>query len=78
MSKVNWGLNGSTLFSALTDAEKACRTDSVPAITTDSGPAAASKPLLDAMLSNEAVGGGRASRGQGEGSSLIFTSPARE
>ena len=78
MLKVNWGVKGLILLSALPVAEKACRTDSVPATTTDSGPAAASKPFLDAMLNKEEVGGGRPSLGQAEGSSRIFVSPAIE
>ena len=78
MFRFNWDVNGLTLPSVLPAAEKACRTDSVAAITTDSGPAAASNPFLDAMLSNEAVGGGRASLGQEVGSSRSFVSPAIE
>ena len=57
-------------------AENACRTDSVPATITDSGPAAARRPFFDAMDSNEAVGGGRDSVGHGDGSNCNFDSPA--
>ena len=56
-------------------AVKACRTLSVPAIMTESGPAAASRPLWEATLNKEAVGGGRASAGHGDGSSRTFDSP---
>lgn len=56
--------------------EKACRTDSVLAITTDSGPAAARRPFFEAMPSREAVGGGRALLGHGEGKSRTLDSPA--
>lgn len=57
-------------------AENPCRTDSVPATTTDSGPAAARRPFFDAIDSSEAVGGGRESMGHGEGSNCSFVSPA--
>ncbi len=56
-------------------ALKACRTLSVLAITTESGPAAAIRPLFEAILNKEAVGGGRASDGHGDGSSRTFDSP---
>ena len=56
-------------------ASKASRTESVLAMTTESGPAAASKPLFEAMLNKEAVGGGSASDGHGVGSRRTFDSP---
>ena len=52
------------------------RTESVLAMMTDSGPAAATRPLLEAMESNEAVGGGRESEGHDEGSNRSLASPA--
>ena len=55
---------------------KACRTDSVLATTTESGPAAASSPFFDATDSKDAVGGGRESMGHGDGSNCNFVSPA--
>ena len=58
-------------------AVKASRTASVVAITTDSGPAAASRPLLLATLSKEEVDGGRLSAGHDEGRSRTFASPER-
>ena len=57
-------------------AEDACRTDSVAATITESGPAAARRPFFGAMESNEAVGGGSESMGQGDGSNFNFVSPA--
>ena len=63
-----------SLASELT-ASKAALTESVLAMTTESGPAAASNPLLEAMLNREAVGGGRASEGHGVGSSRTLDSP---
>lgn len=57
-------------------AENPCRTDSVLAIITDSGPAAARRPFFDAMDSKEAVGGGRESMGHGDDSNCNFVSPA--
>ena len=64
------------MFPSPVDAVYACRTESVLAITTDSGPAAASKPFFEAILSNEAVEGGRLSDGHGEGKSFSFELPA--
>lgn len=69
-------MKGLVLLSTAFPAEKACRTDSVPATITMSGPAAARRPFFGAMDSNEAVGGGRASMGHGVGSSFNFVSPA--
>ena len=57
-------------------ALKACRTDSVLAIITESGPAAARRPFLEAILSKEAVGGGSALDGHGDGRRRSFDSPA--
>ena len=57
-------------------AENPCRTDSVLAMMTDSGPAAARRPFFDAIDSNEAVGGGRESTGHGDGNNCSFVSPA--
>lgn len=57
-------------------AENACRTDSVPATITESGPAAASRLLFEAIDSNEAVGGGRELVGHGDGKRRNFASPA--
>jgi len=57
-------------------AENACRTASVLAIMTESGPAAASRPCLEAILSSEAVGAGRASAGHDDGTRRSFDSPA--
>jgi len=54
---------------------KACRTLSVLAIMTESGPAAATRPVFEATLNREAVGGGRASVGHGDGKSRTFDSP---
>ena len=48
----------------------------MPATITDSGPAAARRPFLGAMDSNEAVGGGSESLGHGDGSNCNFDSPA--
>ena len=76
MFRVNCGVNGLMLPSEGPGAEKACRTESVPAMTTDSGPAAASSPFLDATASNEAVGGGSVLAGHGDGSRRSFASPA--
>lgn len=53
-----------------------CRTDSVLARITDSGPAAARRPFFDATDSSEAVGGGRESAGHGDGSIRSLVSPA--
>ena len=64
------------LPSAAIPAENPCRTDSVRATITDSGPAAARRPFFGATDSNEAVGGGRDSMGHGDGSSCNFVSPA--
>ncbi len=75
---VNCGENGLMSLAAEPDDVKACLTDSVLAIMTTSGPAAATRPLFDAILINEEVGGGRASDGQGDGSSLTLASPAME
>ena len=52
------------------------RTDSVLATTNASSPAAAMRPFPDATVSREAVGGGRASTGQGVGRSRSFRSAA--
>lgn len=57
-------------------AENASRTESVPTTITESGPAAASRPFLEAIESNEAVGGGRESLGHGDGNRRSFASPA--
>ena len=57
-------------------AEYAFLTDSVLEIMTDSGPAAASRPFLEAILSKDAAEGGNLSEGHGEGRSRIFASPA--
>lgn len=56
----------------------AWRTDSVLAIITESGPAAASSPLVEAILSREAVGGGNESKGHGDGSRRSLESPASD
>ena len=58
------------------EPENASLTESVAAITIESGPAAASSPFLEAMDSNEAVGGGRASTGQEDGNKRNLDSPA--
>lgn len=57
-------------------AVKLCRTDSVLARMTDSGPAAARRPFFDATDSSEAVGGGRELVGHGVGSNCSLVSPA--
>jgi hypothetical protein len=59
-------------------AENASLTESVLAITNPSGPAAARRPWVDAMLNKEHVGGGRESEGQGVGSSRTLESPAMD
>lgn len=74
MGRVKWGVKDLVLSSPL--AENACRTESVPAITTDSGPAAARRPFFEAMESKEALGGGRESAGHGDGSRRTLASPA--
>ena len=74
--RVNWGLKLLILPLAALPAENSCRTESVLATITESGPAAARRPLIDATDSNEAVGGGRESAGQGAGNSCSFVSPA--
>ena len=48
------------------------------AIITESGPAAASNPLVEAILSRDAVGGGKESKGHGDGSNRSFDSPASD
>ncbi len=58
------------------EAENASLTESVAAITIESGPAAASSPFFEAIDSNEAVGGGRESTGHEEGNKRSFDSPA--
>lgn len=58
------------------EPENASLTESVAATITESGPAAASSPFLEAMDSNEAVGGGRASTGHEDGNKRILDSPA--
>lgn len=58
------------------DAENACRTESVPAITTDSGPAAASRAFFEAIDRRDAVGGGSESAGHGDGNKRNLDSPA--
>lgn len=73
---VNCGVKGLTLFPGALLAANASRTESMLAPITESGPAAASRPLFEAMLSREAVGGGGASFGHGDGSSRSFASPA--
>ena len=78
MGMVKCGENGLMLFRPESAAVNAFLTDSVLAIMTASGPAAASRPLFEAVLNSEDVGGGRASAGHGEGRSLTFASPARE
>lgn len=45
--------------------------------TNPSGPAAATRPRLEATLSREDVGGGSDPDGHGVGSSRIFRSPAK-
>ena len=65
-------------LSVVLAALKPCRTDSVLAMTTESGPAAASKPFFEAILSKEAVDGGSASDGHGDGRRRSFDSPARD
>ena len=74
MGSVNCGVYGLIFPSA--EPENASLTESVAAIITESGPAAASIPFLEAMDSNEAVGGGRESTGHEEGSKRSFDSPA--
>lgn len=74
--RVNWEVKGLIPPLAVLAAENPCRTDSVPATMTDSGPAAARRPFFDATDSNEAVGGGRESMGHGDGSNCNFASPA--
>ena len=76
MLRVNWGLKGLILPSAAFPAVYPCRTDSVPAMMTELGPAAARRPFFGAMDNNEAVGGGRESTGHGDGSNCNFVSPA--
>ena len=58
------------------DAENASRTESVPAITTDSGPAAARRPFFEAIERSDAVGGGSESAGHADGNRRNFASPA--
>ncbi len=58
------------------EPENASLTESVAAMTTESGPPAASSPFLEAMDSNEAVGGGRALTGHEDGSKRNLDSPA--
>ena len=74
MGSVNCGVYGLMFPSA--EPENASLTESVAAITTESGPAAASSPFLEAMDSNEAVGGGRASTGHEDGNKRNLDSPA--
>ena len=76
MLSVNCGVNGLKLFPGALLAVKACRTEAVLATITVSGPAAARRPFFEATVSSEAVGGGRASLGHGEGSNRSFASPA--
>jgi len=73
MGRVNWGVKDFVVPSTV--AENACRTDSVPAMITDSGPAAARRPFFEAMESKEALGGGRESAGHGDGSRRSSASP---
>ena len=47
------------------------------AITTESGPAAAKRPLFEAMESKEALGGGRSLVGHGDGNRRTLASPER-
>jgi len=53
-----WGVNERTSLSPILSPSKAFRTDSVVAMWTASGPAAATRPLREAMLRSEAVGAG--------------------
>lgn len=56
---------------------KAFLIDSVVATITASGPAAATRPFRDAMLSRDEVGAGRLSEGHGVGNSCTLASPAK-
>lgn len=53
-----WGTKGRISLSPFFGASNAFRTDSVLAMTTPSGSAAATRPFRDAMLRSEAVGAG--------------------
>lgn len=74
--RVNRGTKDLKLPPPVPGMENAWRTDSVLAITTDSGPAAAIIPFWEAMLSSEAVDGGRALLSHGEGNNRSLDSPA--
>ena len=75
-SKTKCGVNGFVFPPPDTSAVNAFRTASVLATTTDVGPPAASIPLREAMLSKDAVVGGKLSDGHGVGSNWSFMSPA--
>ena len=66
-----------TVLPVFASALKASRTVSVFAMTTESGPAAARRPLFEAILSKDAVGGGSASGGHAVGKRRSFDSPAK-
>ena len=76
MFKVKWGENALILPSTVSPVEKLLRTDSVLAMITDSGPAAASNPFVEAILSKELVEGGSSAAGHGEGNRRSLLSPA--
>lgn len=71
---LSWGVNPRISESPSLGSSKVFRTDSVDAMTRPSGPAAATRPLREAMLRREAVEAGF--EGQGEVRRTL-ASPAR-
>jgi len=77
IGRTSCGVKGWTLLPLSVMFLKASLIASAFAMTTELGPAAATRPGFDATLSKDEVGGGKASAGHASGRSFSFVSPLK-